>query len=97
MKTSKVLLIALGACCMVFNSAFAGNKSYNPQNDPKVKEGYEKHQKEYKETQERRERDNKAQKEDGQPRNEEQWRRNQYPQGDDDKYGIKQSHDQPKK
>jgi len=96
MNAHKTLLITVGVSFMALTPVYAGDQ-YNPQNDPKIKEGYEKHQREYKETQERRERDDKAQKEDGQPRNEEQWRRNQYPQGDDDKYGVKQSHDQPKK
>ena len=87
-----ITVISLALSNVAFGEDSSNNaQSNNPQNDPDVDRGIKEYQKEY----EQRQRDNEAQKVDGQPRNEEQWKNNQYPKSDDDKFGVKKSHDQP--
>lgn len=96
MKIAIATVIALGGALLLTfaSNSFAQNRN-NPQNDRRVQEGFDRTQREIREQRERRERDDAAQRQDGQPRNFEQWQRNQYPQGDNDHYGVKRSHDQP--
>lgn len=101
MKAKEMVLVA---ALLVASAAAQAGPSHNPQNDPDVERGYQEHQRWYQERQReeradqaRREHDNARQAQDGQPHNSEQWARNQYPQGDNDKYGIKLSHDQPQR